>query len=150
MSQRSSPNGVIFFSNNMTAGECLQRALFGAPGGSKNQDLLKSIEPHATRLFLFNSTSKEFVGPFRAQERYGFNLEPTAWASAARVASTVSPFPLQIRVYPEERVGPKKLGEGQIRKFLTYVGNGKFSFSLSNSQAEGLGDELIYRGTRAV
>ena len=123
------------------------------PSGFRGEKLLNTIIPHETRLFLFNATSKTLLGPYRAKESWGRNLEPQAWAGGH--GATVSPFPLQIYVYAEDgrSDGSRRayeLPEGDVTKHLTYKSRGKFEFTLDSDQAEGLGAALLERGRKVV
>ena len=138
------PNGVIFMCNQHTMRECLERNLFGAPSGSFNQQLLSSITPRLTRLFLFNVATKALLGPYRASARHGVNLEPSAWSNTGKS------FPLQVRVYAEDHGQAYELRESQISRFLVYNAPTKFQFGLNAEQAEGIGDLLLRNGTPVV
>ena len=124
-----------------TVRECLERQLFGSPSGSSNLQLLGTITPHATRLFLFNVTNKVLLGPYRASEPYALNLEPTAWATSGKK------FPLQVRVYAEDHGRAYELPESHLGQFLHYTAQGKFQFRLDAQQAREVGDLLVKRGS---
>ena len=65
--------------------------------------------------FLFNGSTKTFLGPFRAADRVANNLEPSAWARHGQM----TPFPLQLRVRADPG-GVFSIAERDIAELLHY------------------------------
>ena len=134
--------GVIFFCDRRTEGECLGRQLFGSRGPRAIQ-INRSIVPHETLLFLFNTASKTFMGPCHASE-VGNLLDPDAWSHRGEESA----FPVQARVYPCERNGQLfALNAYEVQDCLCYA-NGKkhFELTLEPRQASMLADRLRQSG----
>lgn len=137
-------NGVVFMCNRETLDECLRRSLFGTIA-SQQYKMTSRISPDATRVFLYNTSTKAFLGPFRAAGKPAMELEPEAWSRG----TARTPFPLQLRVHVEGRE-VYQLHEQELADALTYIPgrNGRMHFetSLSATQAERAGERLLRHG----
>ena len=74
-------------------------------------------------------------------------IEPYAWAR-----NGPSPFPLQLRVYPEAET-LFELKEGEVSHLLTFTRgpNGRaqhFNLTLNQEQAEKIGEKMLRSGRR--
>jgi hypothetical protein len=124
-------SGAIFLCNAATIDECLGRELFGQPGGAPPR-----CEPHTSRLFLFQTQTKMFYGPFRCL-RTGYSLDAHAWGGG---------FPAQVRVYTE---GSEiyECTEESLRAYLPYTGEKKhFDKKLTGEAAKRLGERMLAHG----
>ena len=144
------PNGVIFMCNHSTFDECVRRNLFGAKESRTTDQMAVKVQVDATRVFLYNFSTKSFFGPFRAAGRPQLHIEPSAWTASARGANT-TPFPLQLRVRLE---GPAmyETPEAEVREMLHYRppdrpgGPRHFDTFLEGCRARDLGDYMLRQG----
>ena len=72
--------GFIFFCNNETIDENLERGIFGLV--ARWTDVVREIKP-GLPLFLYNYSNKEMHGGFVAASQGAFNIDPEAWLSAS-------------------------------------------------------------------
>ena len=133
-------NGTIWMCNLQTADECLQRNLFGTKQGRVGTEVARAVQQDATRCFLYNTSTKSFIGPFRAAGKVEKLIEPYAWARSGGP----SPFPLQLRVYAEAEA-LFELKESELSPFLTFTGR-HFNLTVNQEQAEKIGERLLKYG----
>ena len=82
----------VFHCTAETEGECLSRNLLGMPDTAHNRRATAALGEE-TEIYLFNRTSRELLGPFRARGGVGESLEADAWGGR---------FSWQLRVSPVE------------------------------------------------
>ena len=87
------PAGYIFLCNNETEPEVLQRRLFALPRPQFKNMYTSIPEDSPFRLFLFNTSSKRIIGPFKGVGKPALNIDREAFQRR---------FPAQLRFNAED------------------------------------------------
>ncbi|AQK95872.1 uncharacterized protein LOC100502398 [Zea mays] len=125
--------GYIFVCNNDTMDENLRRELFGLP--SRYRDSVRAIRP-GLPLFLYNYSTHQLHGIFKAASFGGTNIDPTAWED--KKCPGESRFPAQVRVATRKIYDP--LEEDAFRPILHHYDGPKFRLELSVAETLALLD----------
>ena len=83
MPQHNDIFGFIFACSDDTEDECFEKGLFGGPQRLFQKNRALEIEAHATKVFLYNVSSKVLRGPFMAMSRAG-TFDHLAWGGQFR------------------------------------------------------------------
>ena len=87
--------GFVFFCRYDSFRETHERKVFGlAP---HKQDLVATVEPGTTALFLFDQTYRYLHGVYEATAEPGIDLDPDYLKGAVKATTAGSPFPVQVR-----------------------------------------------------
>ncbi|KAK1276150.1 hypothetical protein QJS04_geneDACA012778 [Acorus gramineus] len=125
--------GYIFVCNNDTMQENLRRELFGLP--PRYRDSVRAITP-GLPLFLYNYSTHQLHGIFKAASFGGTNIDPLAWED--KKCPGESRFPAQVRVILKKVCEP--LEEDSFRPILHHYDGPKFRLELSIPEALALLD----------
>ena len=124
--------GMIFGCTNATFDECVQRAVVGLP--RKYLQLVQSIVPMQTFVFVFNYSDRHLHGVYLATSRGTENLVPAAWTKAEPgVPPAEGPFPAQCSFSIIEETAP--CPEAEFKHVLEYTERQRFRFKLGRWQA---------------
>lgn len=125
--------GVIFGCNNHTIEECIDGKVFGLP--INHLCYIQNVKP-GMPIFLFNYSSREMHGVYRAISKGRVNINPHAWTKEDSKKKT--PFPAQVEV--EVLTDRKPLKEYEFKEAIreNYTNPVIFKFELDQQQVHRL------------
>ena len=123
--------GFIFLVNHATQDECLLSGVGGLPAGSR--PLAESVA-RGSAVFVYNTSSKVMHGPFEAEERGGWELDPQAFGGR---------LPAQVLFRVRRGRVPAALPLHAVAHALSFSTGNKFSQRLSASQVCALARALL-------
>ena len=135
-------SGFVFFCRHDSFRETFERRIFGL--ATHKRDLVASIEPNTTALFLFDQTFRYLHGVYVSSEPPGMDLDPLylRGRNDARMGSG-SPFPVQVRFEKVHDFAP--LAEVKFCHLLSYnVGTNVFRHRIGERQTADLLRLLAY------
>eukprot|EP00210_Caulerpa_lentillifera_P005495 g5255.t1 len=120
--------GVIFGCTNQTFDECIEGKIFGLP--ISHLSYVQNVKP-GMLIFLFNYSSREMHGVFRATSKGQLNINPHAWTRRGQ-KKTMYPAQVEVEIFQKH----KPLKEYEFRSAISenYTNGVFFMFELDQLQ----------------